>query len=55
MKIYIGIDSHGEQHVIASGNTHSEAYAAARSKAIGYLVDHIDADDLDQWTFKEKT
>ena len=55
MKIYIGLDGHRIKRVIGQGNTHTEAYAAARSQAIGYLVDHINADDLDQWTFEEKT
>ena len=55
MKIYIGIDGHGRRRVITRGNTHGEAYAATRSKAIDYLVDHIDTDDLDRWTFEELT
>ena len=54
MKIYIGLDGHGIKRTIGQGNTHTEALADVRYQTLGYLVDHVHADDYDQWEFKEK-
>ena len=53
MKIYRGIDGHGIKRTIGQGNTHSEALADVQYQTISYLIDHVHADDYDQWTFEE--